>query len=379
MAISNIPYLKWRAGRPRWEPGPALRKAGWKGFDLKDDNGEWMTRGAAIDAAEKQNAKVAAWRTGNSLKERPTKAPVSESRTVEALFEVYFQSPRFQRLSQKTQRDYRNKARNFCEIFGPAHVAAVQSHHLETYWEQQIQARGHAMANGIIAVARAAFTHARRIGWRTNNPAKALGLTAVKPRLVIWTPKEITHMVETADQMGLASVADAFILALHSGQRQGDVLAMPDRIFDDRIRLTQFKRGALIDAPMTPQLRERITMIRARKRRQAVINLDALVIYEGTGKPYTSDLFQKKFSIVRRRAAQTMPSIKGKKFMDLRDTAVTRLAMADCTIPQICSITGHSEKTAHQIMRHYLALNANMADAAIDKLVAWMRREGIAI
>ena len=38
----SIRYLKWRDGRPRWEPGPTLRAKGWKGRDLKSEQGEWL-------------------------------------------------------------------------------------------------------------------------------------------------------------------------------------------------------------------------------------------------------------------------------------------------------------------------------------------------
>jgi hypothetical protein len=48
------------------------------------------------------------------------------------------------------------------------------------------------------------------------------------------------------------------------------------------------------------------------------------------------------------------------KFMDLRDTAVTRLALAGCTIPQITSIAGHSMDTAHQILKRYLELSESL-------------------
>jgi hypothetical protein len=32
-------------------------------------------------------------------------------------------------------------------------------------------------------------------------------------------------------------------------------------------------------------------------------------------------------------------------YMDHRDTAVTNLAEAGCTVPEICAISGHSERS----------------------------------
>ena len=43
--------LKWRDGRPRWEPSPANRACGFAGMDLRDHAGGWMDRGAAMTTA----------------------------------------------------------------------------------------------------------------------------------------------------------------------------------------------------------------------------------------------------------------------------------------------------------------------------------------
>lgn len=56
--------------------------------------------------------------------------------------------------------------------------------------------------------------------------------------------------------------------------------------------------------------------------------------------------------------------------MDTRDTAVTRYAEAGCSVPEICSLTGHDEASCYQILKHYLVLNGEMASSAVAKLVA---------
>ncbi|MNL58420.1 Phage integrase family protein [compost metagenome] len=56
-------------------------------------------------------------------------------------------------------------------------------------------------------------------------------------------------------------------------------------------------------------------------------------------------------------------------FHDLRGTAVTRLAIAGCSIPQIASITGHSLRDVESILdAHYLGGKVELADQAIAKL-----------
>ncbi|WP_414644916.1 tyrosine-type recombinase/integrase [Bosea sp. (in: a-proteobacteria)] len=54
-------------------------------------------------------------------------------------------------------------------------------------------------------------------------------------------------------------------------------------------------------------------------------------------------------------------------FHDLRGTAVTMLAEAGCTIPEIAAITGHSLKTVNTILEKYLSRTRALAEAAMEK------------
>ncbi|WP_353402756.1 tyrosine-type recombinase/integrase, partial [Pseudophaeobacter arcticus] len=61
--------------------------------------------------------------------------------------------------------------------------------------------------------------------------------------------------------------------------------------------------------------------------------------------------------------------ISGLTFHDLRGTAVTRLAIAGCEVPEIATITGHSLKDVGAILdAHYLSRNTQLAESAIMKL-----------
>lgn len=54
-------------------------------------------------------------------------------------------------------------------------------------------------------------------------------------------------------------------------------------------------------------------------------------------------------------------------FHDLRGMTVTILAEADCTVPEIVSITGHSLRTTQPILDQYLARTSKLAANAIAK------------
>jgi integrase len=72
------------------------------------------------------------------------------------------------------------------------------------------------------------LSYAELIGWRAENtnPLFRMKRPTLPPRVVVWTPAEVVHFVATADRLDLRSIADAVIVALHTGQRQADVLQL---------------------------------------------------------------------------------------------------------------------------------------------------------
>jgi integrase len=405
-----VPYLAWRDGRPRWVPGPRLRAKGFKGRDLKDEQGRWLGLEAAIDAARALNAEVEAWRAKGAPRFR-AKRPAANPHSCRALMDHFVgnealgirPSPAFLELAPKTQGDYVSKLRIFIAAridddttFGDYPVTAIKPNHLYKWWEELYRERGHTMANGTIAVVRLMFSYAlpQRLNWLEHNPAIRLRLPGVPPRLVVWTPSEIDRFIAVADGMGLHSVADAFVIALHTGQRRADVLELRyERVVNGRARFRQGKTKARVSVPLTPPLEQRLAQIRTRRIADAgggiadLTRISHLVIAETTGEPYKGDWFTKKFAEARAAAAAddeggeegAHKAIAAKQFLDLRDTAVTRLALANCSLQEICAITGHTLESATRIMRHYMAIDDRMADSAIEKLKAWMAEEGIAV
>lgn len=414
MAKIRVRYFKWRNGRPRWEPGPALRRLGLVGVDLKNASGQWLSEGDAIMRAQALNAEADAQRLGSKP---PQRGIPRVPHSCEDLWERYRQSTKFTELAEATRYDYEAKAQPFLygftatrhqefgartikpgeriEGFAPYSVAAIDKPIMFGFAEILAFQKGKSMGLGIVAVARRLFSFAELIGWRSenSNPAFRLELARPAPRLRLGTPAEIAALVSASDAMPvmdrhgrqrglLHSMGDAIVLALHSGQRQRDVLAMPDTIVDaERIRLSQFKTGAAVDVKMTPACSARMAAAKGRSRAGDVVPLDArpIIVHEGTREAYNAHTFRHLYADVRAEAAKACPSVADLQFLDLRDTAVTRLALAGCSKWQIASITGHSFESIDRILKHYLVLSAEFADPAIDLLVAWMEKEGIAI
>jgi integrase len=170
----------------------------------------------------------------------------------------------------------------------------------------------------------------------------------------IWTAADEAAFLASAP----AHLHLPLIMALWTGQRQGDLLRLPWSAFDGtHIRLRQSKTGEPIRIPAGGPLKAALDAA-AKAKRSPII----LTTLEGT--PWTSDGFRASW-----RKAQAKAGVLGVTFHDLRGTAVTRLALVGCTEAQIAAVTGHTLSDVRSILdANYLARDPALADAAISKL-----------
>jgi integrase len=146
------------------------------------------------------------------------------------------------------------------------------------------------------------------------------------------------------------------LLALWTGQRQGDLLRLPWSAYDGtRIRLRQSKTGTPVSFKVGAPLKAAL---------DATPKRSTIILTNSDGKPWTSDGFRASWGKACKAAG-----VVGVTFHDLRGTAVTRLALVGCTEAQIAAITGHSLRDVCSILdANYLHRDPALADAAITKL-----------
>jgi integrase len=168
----------------------------------------------------------------------------------------------------------------------------------------------------------------------------------------IWTATDEATFLERAP----AHLHLALLLALWTGARQGDLLRLPWSAYDGaRIRLRQGKTGARVVIPVGAPLKDAL---------DAAPKRSPIILTTADGKPWTSDGFRASWGKACKRAG-----IVGVTFHDLRGTAVTRLAVAECTEAEIATITGHSLQSVRAILdAHYLARDPALGESAIRKL-----------
>ncbi|MGB8447357.1 MAG: tyrosine-type recombinase/integrase, partial [Pseudolabrys sp.] len=154
----------------------------------------------------------------------------------------------------------------------------------------------------------------------------------------------------------------AMLLAIYSGQRQGDLLRLPWSAYDGvTIKLRQRKAGAYVPIPVADALK---TALDAAPKKSPII------LTNSQNKPWSESGFQGAWGKATMRAG-----IRGLTFHDLRGTAVVTLARAGCTEVEIYSITGHKPGDVQNILTaHYLPRDAEVADNAIAKLNRYKAR-----
>jgi integrase len=391
MAKIDLPYGAWRDGRPRFIPGARERAIGFKGRDLKHDDGRWFDLGEAHAYLIARRDEIRAQRKSGKKLKSP---PVPRGRAVGDLWNAYTASDKFKALAASSQLSYEKWIKPLrTEAVWLAPTGALDPIILKAVHETIMAARGLAMANGMMSALSAALAWGRLHGWLpkvhgqiANNPASRLDLPGAAVRIRIGTDAEIRSLVEASDRvlvggLALSAIGDATLTGLFSGQRKKDVLEfVPGELTNSRIELVQSKTRARVSIPMAPRLVERIAAGRARRAKAGYrVVSQNIVIHEGTGLPYHGGTFAEHFQMVRAEAVKACPSVADFTFPDLRDTAVTWYARAGCTVPEIASITGHSLASIYAILKHYLALDAELADNAVKKLVDYMEREGLAV
>jgi integrase len=159
------------------------------------------------------------------------------------------------------------------------------------------------------------------------------------------------------------------ILALHSGQRQGDLLRLPWSAYEGKtltLRQGKSRRGKSpgppIVVPCTMALRRML---------DGMERTSTLILTTKTGQSFKKRYFARLWDETAVAAGLEKVMLPGfdepvrLHFHDLRGTTVTLLSESGSTPQQIAPITGHSLKTVHRILERYLARTNGLAEQAI--------------
>jgi integrase len=259
-------------------------------------------------------------------------------------------------ISPRTRRDYVKQIKRIERAFGDFSIKALADPRARSVF---LEWRDNLARTSLRQTDYAYNTLARILRWALDrglivkNPCSG-GSKLYRGTRVdkIWSDEDIIAFLRTAP----VYLRLAMMLAIYTGQRQGDLLRLPWSAYDGRVlKLKQKKTGAYVSIPVAEALR---TDLDAARRRCPII------LTNSVGKPWSESGFQSAWGKATMRAG-----IRGLTFHDLRGTAVVTLARAGCNEVEIYSITGHKPGDVQAILTaHYLPRDAKVAENAIEKL-----------
>ena len=290
-----------------------------------------------------------------------TKAATPEGQLLSVL-QSYQASGEFSGLATRTRSDYVLKIKVIEAEFGDFPLAALTDRRTRGVfraWRDKLALNSRRQADYAWQV------FARILSWGLDrglvlaNPCARGGRLYRGSRVdKIWTADDEAAFLKSAPEYFHL----ALLLALWTGQRQGDLLRLPWSAYDGSvIRLVQSKskrhgaRPVRVVIPVGAPLKAAL---------DAATKHGPLILVNSLKRSWTSHGFQASWRIAARKAG-----IVGVTFHDLRGTAVTRLAIVGCTEAEIATITGHSLRDVRSILdSNYLHRDPALGRSAIAKL-----------
>lgn len=279
--------------------------------------------------------------------------------TLTTILDAYESSSDFQSLADRSQIDYKKHLRAIAAEFGDFPIAALHDRRTRgefLAWRDRLAVPSRRNADYRFAVFARALAWSADRGLTPLNPLERIGrLYRAERADSVWTDADEAAFLSKAP----AHLHLALLLALWTGQRQGDLLGLTWTAYDGQfIRLRQNKTAARVAIPVGKPLK--VALDAAHKMRKDAVT----ILTTEAGFAWTSSGFRASW----RKACQKA-GVTDVTFHDLRGTAVTRLAVAGCSVPEIATITGHSLRDVGVILdSHYLSRDPAMAASAIRKL-----------
>lgn len=350
-----------------WEPNASARSLNFAAVELDPDRATWSVR-----QAKQLNLDVERARRGETS--RPTTAG---GRTVDALIHDYRHSRMFQRLADKTRSGYDINLNAIARKWGGRPVAEFTKPVLRTWYETLHTGSGPAQAQALIRMFSILFSHAEMMGWRpeNSNPCFRLKMDSVRRRSRSATWAEFDALLTAADRLGHHAMACGIALATLTAQRQTDIInAAPgdfrrvtvgdggDRREVWAWELIRSKKDNYGIIALHDEVAWRVTT----EIQSAADDQSHLLIDEATGRPYSGDLFRKRWAAIRALAAKSQPSLRDLQFRDLRRTFAVWARAGGGLKEDIGDVLGNSAALDPQLGETYMPPSFHTAARAIQ-------------
>lgn len=282
----------------------------------------------------------------NRKAERPERI---KPKSFDDLISRFYESTNWTRIKPTTQGTYRGELERFRAKYGSRGAATMTARHVDKLMAKMADTPS--AANNLKKRLAQLFDFAILLGWRKDNPAKAVrSLKTTSKGYKTWQEPQIAAF-EKKWAIGTMQRL-AFDLALYTAQRRSDVRVMgPQHVKDGKISVQQLKTDKRLRIPIHPKLRASIA---------ATESGHLAYIVTAKGLPYmTNNSFGMWFMRACRDAG-----LEGYAMHGLRKAASRRMAEMGLSNQLIKSITGHSSDA--EVARYTReAEQERMADEAV--------------
>lgn len=274
-------------------------------------------------------------------------APAAPPRTdtFRVLIEQWQASQEWRQMAATTKLNWERHCRRVLAAWGELQPSGVEPRHVVGLRDQYAHTPGE--ANNLIRCLSSLLSWAVPRGWRSDNPCREIKPLKGGDGYAPWPWEAIQEAREQVRE----DLWWALALALYTGQRQADVLAMRwDAIRNGLIEVRQEKTAKRLSIPVH---RDLAAVIETVPRRALT------VLTSSEGRPWTRDGFRSSW-------AKGMVRRPGLVFHGLRKSAVVMLLEAGCTEAEVASITGQSMR----MVEHY-AKQVNQGRLAAAAILKW--------
>src|SRR5262245_2747913 len=284
-----------------------------------------------------------------------TKVAAPEGRLL-SLLQGYQTSQDFLGLRERTRADYIKQIAKIEQRFGDAPLKALADPRTRggfLDWRDELALKSKRQADYAWTVLARVLSWAKDRGRISVNPCERGGR--------VYHGTRVDFVCSVEDEAAFLEYAPThlhlpLLLALWTGQRQGDLLRLPWSSYDGAtIRLRQSKTGARVEIPVGAALKAALDV---------TIERGPISLSSTDQRPWTPAGLRASWGKACKKAGiGDVPS------NDLRRPAVTRHALVGCPDAEIATLTGHSLRDVRSILdAHYLHRDQSLGDNAIRKL-----------
>jgi hypothetical protein len=272
--------------------------------------------------------------------------------TVSALILAYKASAEWRVMSERSKGERIRHLKRIEDVWGDLNVAGIEPWHIVELRDMHAKTPGE--ANNLIRGLSAMLGWSVPRGWRSDNPCGYVKKLKIGEGWLPWSWEDIEHFKAHARPVMWHAAA----LALYTGQRLGDVIALRWSDIDGGV--IRVKQG---------KTKKRLAVALHRDLKALLAELprsSETVLLNRRGGSWTADGF--KASWQAQLNDQVMQRLRERRlvFHGLRKSAVVFLLEAGCTDAEVAAITGQSR----EMVEHY-AREVNQRRLAASAVLKW--------